>query len=40
MIEVALVLVVISVLACAHFVQVCAIELRQIRGFLEQQNET
>ena len=36
MVELALVVVVVSVLTCAHFVQICARELRQIHGVLEQ----
>ncbi|MCZ6785545.1 MAG: hypothetical protein O7E54_00125 [Planctomycetota bacterium] len=34
MLEAALVLIVISVLICAHFVQVCVRELREIRTLL------
>ena len=34
MVEVALVLIVISVLTCAHFVQVCVRELRELRKLL------
>ena len=38
MVEVALVVVIVSLLTCAHFVQICARELRQIRGVLARQD--